>query len=84
MCMTGVEQVFCFLTPHVFFHVDCRRPEWVMVSGRCLQYNMCVGVSVGGLACDCGPEIADAAFPIEVYLPIKEGVCACSVFLKSS
>jgi hypothetical protein len=33
------------------------------------------------VASDCGPEIADAAFPVEIYFPVKEGLCACSVFL---
>jgi hypothetical protein len=45
---------------------------------------MRVSVPVGGVAGDCGPEVADAMFPVEIYLPIKEGACMCLVLLKSS
>jgi hypothetical protein len=55
-----------------------------VVGGRPIKGDVCVCVSIGRVASDCGPEIADAAFPMEVYLPIKEGSCTCSVLLKSS
>jgi hypothetical protein len=54
------------------------------MGGRAIEDDMCVCVSIGGLACDCGPEIADAAFPMEINFPVKEGACACSVLLISS
>jgi hypothetical protein len=54
------------------------------MGGRAIKDDMCVCVSIGRLACDCGLEIADAAFPMEVNLPVKEGSCACSVLLISS
>jgi hypothetical protein len=49
------------------------------MGGRAIKDDMCVCVPVGRVARDCGLEIADAAFPMEVDLPIKEGSCACSV-----
>jgi hypothetical protein len=79
---TGIERVFGFLAPLIFHNVDCCCPEWVVMGGRAFKDNVCVGVSVGRVASDYGPEIADAAFPMEIHLPVKEGVCMCSVFLK--
>jgi hypothetical protein len=32
------------------------------MGGRAIKNDMGVCVSIGGQACDCGPEIADAAF----------------------
>jgi hypothetical protein len=79
----GVEWVFGFLALHVFLHVNCCRPEGVVTGGRCFQYDMRVCVSIGGLAGDCSPEITNAAFPVKVDFPVKEGSCTCSVLLKS-
>jgi hypothetical protein len=45
------------------------------MGGWCFEDDMRMGMSVGGMACDCGPEIANAAFPVKVYLPVMEGSC---------
>jgi hypothetical protein len=54
-----------------------------MMFGQGLEYDICVGMSIGMLASDCSPEIADAVFPVKVNLPIKEGLCVCLVLLES-
>jgi hypothetical protein len=54
-----------------------------MVLRGCLFDDKEVCVPVRGLASNCGPEITYAAFLKEVYLPVKEGTCTCSVLLKS-
>jgi hypothetical protein len=54
------------------------------MGGRAIKDDMCVCVSVCRQACDCGPEVADTAFSVEINLPVKEGACTCSVLLISS
>jgi hypothetical protein len=54
------------------------------MGGWCFEDDMRMGMSVSGMACDCGPEIANAAFPVKVYLPVMEGLCARLVLLESS
>jgi hypothetical protein len=41
------------------------------MGGRAIKNDMGVCMSIGGQACDCGPEIADAAFPMEINLPVS-------------
>jgi hypothetical protein len=80
---TGIERALGFLTPFIFLHVDCSCPEWMMMGGRAIEDDVCVCVSIGGVASDCLPEVAYAAFPVKINFPIKEGSCACSVLLES-
>jgi hypothetical protein len=68
----------------VFLNSSCCLPKWVVVFGWCLFDNVKVGVTIRGLTSDCGPEIADAVFPVEICLPIKDSLCARSVLLKRS
>jgi hypothetical protein len=79
-----IERASGFLASLIFFHVNCRRPEWVVMGGWAIKDNVCVCVSVCGPACDCSLEIADAAFPVKVNLPVEKSPCACSVLLISS
>jgi hypothetical protein len=79
----GVEWAFGFLSPLIFLHVNRCRPEGVVMGGGSFQYDMHVCMSIGGLASDCGLEVAYAAFSVEVHLPVKESLCVCLVLLKS-
>jgi hypothetical protein len=54
------------------------------MGGQTIEYDVCVGVSVGGYASGCGSEVADAVFPVEIYFPVKESSCTCLVLLISS
>jgi hypothetical protein len=50
-----------------------------MMGGRAIKDNVCVCVSVCGLACDCGPEIADCYGRLAVVSDLDDGGFALNV-----